>query len=143
MHVEVLLPRLLFLGRPPEELGFRIGRVAREVQGAFRGGQGGDDVHAFWARDAGGAFGVFERDALQRGLALVVIGKRGGDVRLGTELAAEVFLARSAVLRNVRLQPIEEPVVERLVRTAILDDQGAGGLLRPSKRSDEVRQRGE
>lgn len=53
MDIEFLLSRLFpLLCHSPEEPALGIGRVAGEVEGAFRGGEGGDDVHAFGGGDA-------------------------------------------------------------------------------------------
>ena len=66
MHIQLLLSRLFpLLGHAPEEPALRVGRVAGEIERAFRGWEGGDNVHAFRGGDAGGAFRVFEGDALE------------------------------------------------------------------------------
>ena len=66
MHIQLLLSRLFpLLGHAPEEPALRVGRVAGEIERAFRGWEGGDNVHAFRGGDAGGAFRVFEADALE------------------------------------------------------------------------------
>jgi hypothetical protein len=72
----------------------------------------------------------------------VCFGKRGGTYDLVPELGAEVLLERFAVLSKVCLQEVEEAVVVRLVRTAVLDDQGAGSLSRHAAHRQPMREEG-